>query len=757
MTWFFGLVAIAWALLIGSGASALQAPDPTGLGSFAPKFADYRFAPRVDPLVTNLAVTEIWARLWYPSNKTSRSPLVVLLHGNHSTCGRRVGQFRIDDRADYSSTGQCPAGYVVTPNHVGYDYVARQLASRGYIAVSINVNRGINAFGDDPRENDPGLILRRGRMILRHMQLLSQWSRSGGQPGSIPYNLRNRIDFSRVTLFGHSRGGDGIVAAYNLYKTQAAWRQRVPGVTFVGIASMAPTDFQSARPNVIGAPLSVLLPMCDGDVNRLSGIGFYDRSVRGDLPDTLHNFKSVLAVWGANHNGYNTQWQTDDDNPNDHTCPNQNRLFQPGPGLVPQQQTIGLYYLMAVARGGSETANFARLLNPAYALPPRMRSITRYDRSYFAGRGPRSLRLVRFDGICSQKFAVSNGVFGQCSNLPEHNSPTPAAVVRWNASAPSPFAVFTLNNGNPVNLDAFTTVDIRVGPDCHKVSRQNGDFFCDTPTQFGNGTGGAQDVTVLFSDSNGVFSNAVNLVPFVDKREAVGISTVNLPVTPLYHALLSSARIPVSRFLNPGFAADSVRKIYVDLGASHNTGGLFFGDIYAVSVGNTALTDEPAEVADKAAPVASAAVPSDLRLTPVSDVRGADGSASSSARSVPPPAEPGNRILAVTRGVLPVPAGDSAADSNPELVPMRSVPSVSFTVATDTQIVEGDAGMALRFGDYQVAARRFATGRENETPSIIRLVVPADALARVPDGAGLAVVSAGSVRRFGPFSKASIR
>ena len=55
----------------------------------------------------------------------------------------------------------------------------------------------------------------------------------------------------------------------------------------------------------------VLLPMCDSDVVRLSGLGFYDRSI---LPgkDTAGNFESVLEVWRTNHNGYNTQWQTDD-------------------------------------------------------------------------------------------------------------------------------------------------------------------------------------------------------------------------------------------------------------------------------------------------------------------------------------------------------------------------------------------------------------------------------------------------------------
>ena len=159
-------------------------------------------------------------------------------------------------------------------------------------------------------------------MILRHMMLLSAWNKSGGQPSSIKYNLKGKIDFSKVTIMGHSRGGDAVVAAYNLYKSSAGWRTRVPGVKFVGVAPLAPTDFQVNSPNVIGAPLSVLLPTCDGDVNRLSGIHFYDRSVLALTPDTAGNYKSVFATWGANHNGYNTQWQVDDQYPNSRTCPN---------------------------------------------------------------------------------------------------------------------------------------------------------------------------------------------------------------------------------------------------------------------------------------------------------------------------------------------------------------------------------------------------------------------------------------------------
>ena len=71
----------------------------------------------------------------------------MFLHGNHATCGRfaGAGSGRLDVNVQYTFTGTCPAGYVVVPSHEGYGYLAARLASWGYIVVSINANRGVNA------------------------------------------------------------------------------------------------------------------------------------------------------------------------------------------------------------------------------------------------------------------------------------------------------------------------------------------------------------------------------------------------------------------------------------------------------------------------------------------------------------------------------------------------------------------------------------------------------------------------------------
>ena len=63
-------------------------------------------------------------------------------------------------------------------------------------------------------------------MVLRHLQNLSRWNRHGGTPPSVGVNLQGHLDFSNLGMMGHSRGGDGVRAAYNDY---IAHRQHLAG------------------------------------------------------------------------------------------------------------------------------------------------------------------------------------------------------------------------------------------------------------------------------------------------------------------------------------------------------------------------------------------------------------------------------------------------------------------------------------------------------------------------------------------------
>ena len=129
-------------------ASAQTAPDATAPGPLATESAEYKLPATIDPDVSTQLATELWARVYRPSNLSGAPfPLVLFLHGNHATCGRfeGIGPGRFDINVQYTFTGTCPAGYVVVPSHAGYAYLAERLASWGYIVVSINANRGVNA------------------------------------------------------------------------------------------------------------------------------------------------------------------------------------------------------------------------------------------------------------------------------------------------------------------------------------------------------------------------------------------------------------------------------------------------------------------------------------------------------------------------------------------------------------------------------------------------------------------------------------
>ncbi len=158
-----------------------------GLGSPASALpviqGDYKLPASFDPTVTTSLQTELWARVYRPDSG-GPYPLLVFLHGNHATCGRFSASLgvRVDDRSDYTTSGTCPAGYVVAPSHLGYAYLANALAAKGYVVVSINANRGINAAAGVVGDN--GLNLRRGRLVLRHLQELARWN-TGAQPTGV--------------------------------------------------------------------------------------------------------------------------------------------------------------------------------------------------------------------------------------------------------------------------------------------------------------------------------------------------------------------------------------------------------------------------------------------------------------------------------------------------------------------------------------------------------------------------------------------
>ncbi|UXN61599.1 alpha/beta hydrolase family protein [Phyllobacterium zundukense] len=268
-------------------------------------------------------------------------PVIILLHGNHSA-------------ADAS--------------YKGYDYLAEHLATHGYVVLSIDANaiNGLGTRGVDPWAGDAS-SQSRAQLMLGTLDRLRQVNEQGqinpdGTPGALN-GLKGKLDFSRIGIMGHSRGGQGVTNTIlfnmvrrgtterDLIAAVAAVRPRFsgypdltaaittagsvdeaklasaitkhniffaagsgnanepPSYQFKGAFLLAPTDFGGST-GIYHVPLAVLLPSCDGDMAELQGAVAYDHNRFGTDEDRAPRYQ--IMVNGANHNDYNTIWTNDD-------------------------------------------------------------------------------------------------------------------------------------------------------------------------------------------------------------------------------------------------------------------------------------------------------------------------------------------------------------------------------------------------------------------------------------------------------------
>lgn len=211
-----------------------------------------------------------------PLAALGRVPIVFMAHGNHA-------KFRDPNNWTVESCTQ-GSGMVEIPNHAGYDYFQRQLARMGIIAASVYSN-DTNCKGYSVAN-----MTQRAQLVIRsieHFQSLD----SGGDP-----IFGGKVDFARVGLMGHSRGGEAVVTVPEIIST--------PGVTIAGVISLAPTDAgaSSGAPKV---PFLTILPAADGDVSDNDGAKYYDAGTPSPI-------KVQVYVDRANHNFFNRQWPLDE-------------------------------------------------------------------------------------------------------------------------------------------------------------------------------------------------------------------------------------------------------------------------------------------------------------------------------------------------------------------------------------------------------------------------------------------------------------
>lgn len=230
-------------------------------------------------------VTEIKGTMYHPPLGTGVFPIVVMMHGNHASCGQTTGSPRIDDDSSYSGNeegtdtgGWCPSGYAEVRSDKGYAYLAHELAQRGFVVFSIDANRGI-ADRNDGALPSQQQIDTRGRLALKTLQRIHKWNTVSGSSSAagLP-NLLDRVDLGKVGLFGHSRGGEAMRAAAYFYANQSEWQTAIPGLTVKGIFEVGSTDgeFDAGETPIFNDPAfipwALLMGTCDSVGLHLPGI-----------------------------------------------------------------------------------------------------------------------------------------------------------------------------------------------------------------------------------------------------------------------------------------------------------------------------------------------------------------------------------------------------------------------------------------------------------------------------------------------------
>ena len=247
-------------------------------------------------------------------NGSGPFPLALFVHGNHNP-------------AENSTSG--------------YIYLMELLASHGIIAGSVDCNF-LNGWNSG--ENDARAIVH-----LEHLKQFRIWNQQAGHP------LFGKVNLQRIMIVGHSRGGEAVGHAclFNTLSTITPdpGDPAVPmdgslglgpyGFTLNVAAAISPTDNQYqpvSGPVQIGENYFVVHGSRDGDVWDFSGYKTYDRAHPINLANptqSANGWKSLLWVWGANHNYFNSVWASEG-------TPTITRV---------QQEGVAKVYFGALARG----------------------------------------------------------------------------------------------------------------------------------------------------------------------------------------------------------------------------------------------------------------------------------------------------------------------------------------------------------------------------------------------------------------------
>ena len=166
-------------------------------------------------------------------------------------------------------------------NYMWYDHIGNHLASWGYVVVSHanNTGPGVNAASNTTLTNV--------ELFLGSLDLIA-----GGV-------LRERVDAHQMVWIGHSRGGEGIIRAYNKLKAGSALATLYSAEDVRLLSSIAPTDFRRGSPGRV--PFHLWTGGADRDVNGCANC---------DICQTFHFFERAdgqrmsISLHGVGHGDF---------------------------------------------------------------------------------------------------------------------------------------------------------------------------------------------------------------------------------------------------------------------------------------------------------------------------------------------------------------------------------------------------------------------------------------------------------------------
>ncbi len=265
------------------GSYTVQRVDPLklGLATFQEPNSKGTAATGSNSTIT----AQIRGVMYMPEGYAGKSPLLLFVHGNHSSC----------------DTGTAPACTIYKRNDEGYAYMGENLASWGYVVVSLDQDELMS------RQDNLGKGMHNRRLLIMAMLDKLKEASEGPVPASENSNvgslLAGKLDMTRIGLMGHSRGGDAVSSFVEYDHTRPAG-ERYP---LRAVISLAPVDYERHVP--YGVPFMALFGSCDGDVSNLQGARLYERSQYVGDPYPKFQVEQI----GGNHNSYNTVWQADND------------------------------------------------------------------------------------------------------------------------------------------------------------------------------------------------------------------------------------------------------------------------------------------------------------------------------------------------------------------------------------------------------------------------------------------------------------